>query len=323
MGGDPREKLRAAIAEMTRLRDELDKLTGKTREWKTEVKEIGDLEARIKPDYTGFDALAGLARNRAEAEQEAFLSVRRGTEQELEQFRRLYEERKITAQQYAEARVDIEAIATARVLAEVKKETEAIAQQFAPFRSVIENSLSDPLRDAFDGNLQSVSTYFKKMLSGFALAIQQALILKPLLDALQNKIGGPGGPIGFLNALGLKGFGQSTTDLGSAANGGWSTTTTPFGGFFAEGGDMQPGRRYRVGEKGAEDFVPSVPGFMIPKGGSRGGSSYTYAPMIDARNADIGAADRLEAVLAAAAMRQREQMQLQASTRRRFPTRRD
>ena len=42
-----------------------------------------------------------------------------------------------------------------------------------------------------------------------------------------------------------------------------------FGGFRIEGGDVQPGVSYRVGERGAERFVPNVPGRIIPEYATR------------------------------------------------------
>jgi hypothetical protein len=43
----------------------------------------------------------------------------------------------------------------------------------------------------------------------------------------------------------------------------------PFGGFRANGGPVRPGMAYVVGERGPELMVPSVPGTIVPNGGSR------------------------------------------------------
>ena len=45
-----------------------------------------------------------------------------------------------------------------------------------------------------------------------------------------------------------------------------------FGGFFAGGGDVTPGKAYIVGEKGPEWFQPKSAGAIIPNGAARGGS---------------------------------------------------
>lgn len=55
----------------------------------------------------------------------------------------------------------------------------------------------------------------------------------------------------------------------------------PFGGFRAQGGPVDPRRRYVVGENGPEDFVPDEPGTIVPRTGqlvasSRGG--YQWQP---------------------------------------------
>lgn len=42
----------------------------------------------------------------------------------------------------------------------------------------------------------------------------------------------------------------------------------PFGGFRANGGPVRPGMAYVVGERGPELMVPSVPGTIVPNGGS-------------------------------------------------------
>jgi hypothetical protein len=39
-----------------------------------------------------------------------------------------------------------------------------------------------------------------------------------------------------------------------------------FGGFKAEGGPVSPGTGYVIGESGAERFVPTTPGYIVPNG---------------------------------------------------------
>lgn len=65
----------------------------------------------------------------------------------------------------------------------------------------------------------------------------------------------------------------------------------------ATGGSVYAGNPTLVGEKGAEVFVPSGPGKIIPNSQIGGGGSVTFAPVIDARGADVAAVARLETVV--------------------------
>lgn len=315
--GNQVDVLKAKLQELFAVRGDLmDKSTAEKAvigPWQTTTD--SGLKLKPKPDYTGADAIAGLARQRADAENEAFLSIRLGMEQELEQFRRLYDERKITEIEYNQARESITLATSARIEQEIKRETQAIAAQFAPFRSVIEQNLTQPLDDAFAGNLQSMSTYLSSLASGLAKAITQALILKPILDGIQNSLGGPGGATTILNALGLKGFGQST-DIG-----------TNNSGSFAVGGQMAPGESYQlhkdevvVPNTSATVFNPSDSRKMVAgAGGSvRGGDTYN----IDARYSDAGVEQRIAAGLAAVERKRPNPAAVVSDTQRRFPTRR-
>jgi tape measure domain-containing protein len=64
----------------------------------------------------------------------------------------------------------------------------------------------------------------------------------------------------------------------------------------ATGGPAYAGNPTLVGEKGPEIFVPSSPGKVIPNS-QLGGGSVTFAPVIDARGADVAAVARLERVV--------------------------
>jgi len=65
-----------------------------------------------------------------------------------------------------------------------------------------------------------------------------------------------------------------------------------FGGFFASGGNVSPGSAYVVGEHGAELFMPSMAGTIVPnsafKPGNGGGNIY-----IDARGATAGVEEKI------------------------------
>lgn len=68
-----------------------------------------------------------------------------------------------------------------------------------------------------------------------------------------------------------------------------------FGGLptRATGGPVYAGNPTLVGERGPEVFIPSGPGRIVPNS-QVGGSSVTFAPVIDARGADVAAVARLE-----------------------------
>jgi len=62
-----------------------------------------------------------------------------------------------------------------------------------------------------------------------------------------------------------------------------SAIDSAFGGFRAAGGSVQAGKSYVVGEKGAEMFVPSSNGTIVPNGGMGGGTiNITVNGAIDA-----------------------------------------
>lgn len=73
-----------------------------------------------------------------------------------------------------------------------------------------------------------------------------------------------------------------------------------FGSLFgrAGGGPVNAGQAYKVGERGAETFVPTTPGRIV-SAGKLGGSSYAPTYNIDARGADPAAVARIEQGLAA------------------------
>lgn len=73
-----------------------------------------------------------------------------------------------------------------------------------------------------------------------------------------------------------------------------------FGSLFgrASGGPVNAGQAYKVGERGAETFVPTTPGRIV-SAGKLGGSSYAPTYNIDARGADPAAVARIEQGLAA------------------------
>lgn len=90
-----------------------------------------------------------------------------------------------------------------------------------------------------------------------------------------------------------------------------------FGGARAGGGPVSAGNSYLVGEHGPEIFQPGRSGVIQPNSITRsiGGSSFTYAPVIDARGADAAAVARLERVVRAQAQQLRANARTMASAR--------
>jgi hypothetical protein len=86
--------------------------------------------------------------------------------------------------------------------------------------------------------------------------------------------------------------------------GGGGGSVDPWAGMRANGGPVEAGKAYVVGEKRPELFVPRTSGTIIPNipsiqhGGSAGSTSITYAPTIDARGADSAAVARIQDTLA-------------------------
>jgi hypothetical protein len=72
-----------------------------------------------------------------------------------------------------------------------------------------------------------------------------------------------------------------------------------FGGARAAGGAVTAGTTYLVGEKGPELWTAPANGNIIPNNalGGMGGSSFTFAPVIDARGSDAGVQARIDASL--------------------------
>lgn len=80
---------------------------------------------------------------------------------------------------------------------------------------------------------------------------------------LKAATGGAGGGISSLLSL----F-QSGAMIGG---GGFAPVSGGlYGGGRADGGPVAPGMAYTVGERGAETFMPTVPGVIVPHGGGRG-----------------------------------------------------
>lgn len=68
-------------------------------------------------------------------------------------------------------------------------------------------------------------------------------------------------------------------------------------GARANGGPVSGGSTYLVGERGPELFTPSSGGRITSNADLQGGGGFTFAPVVDARGADVAAVARLETSL--------------------------
>ena len=67
-------------------------------------------------------------------------------------------------------------------------------------------------------------------------------------------------------------------------------------GARADGGDVDAGRLYKVGERGPEMFRPSRNGTIIPNGGGASGKSFIFAPVIHVTAGDSNGSSIAQAV---------------------------
>lgn len=206
---------------------------------------------------------------------------------QIEEFDRLWRQGKISYEEYYNAVsfyhdelagktkstfLDMEAIS--------KRAAENMQDAFADF-------LFNPFEDGLKGMLRSFVETMQKMLA-------QQVSSSLFATIAQSAVGGAMGAFtkgGFNNAgqagLPWQGFG-SVNPQGGVYSGN-------FGGFFADGGFLQPGQWGIAGEEGAEMIYGGRTGATVIPNGGNGKSGNTYN--IDARGADEGAVRRLEAAL--------------------------
>ena len=135
----------------------------------------------------------------------------------------------------------------------------------------------ESVRQGIDDALVSVIGVKDPFLSAIIDLFVQQVIIRPIAQALQSSMGSSGG--GFLGTLiGAAGslFGgggvsingvtgsQFASGLGSEVSGWVNSTSVSLAGARANGGPVDAGKAYLVGEKRPEIFVPHMPGFILP-----------------------------------------------------------
>lgn len=133
-------------------------------------------------------------------------------------------------------------------------------EAFRGMQGVLADFLFDPFDKGIKGMLRGFIDVIRRMIAEAASA--------KILDSLFGALGGGGGGSGLLGKL--------------------------FGGIFrADGGPVERGKPYVVGERGPEWFVPGMAGMIVPKlaPASSAGPSITINNTIDARGSSISRAE--------------------------------
>jgi hypothetical protein len=76
------------------------------------------------------------------------------------------------------------------------------------------------------------------------------------------------------------------------------------GGGHADGGDVRPGYHYTVGERGKEEFIPTVPGVIVPNGGWGGGGGTSINIQQNITTADANSFGKSQSQILSDAYRQ-------------------
>lgn len=261
-------------------------------------KKMADLkiETKLPPftttiDFSGADALNDLRVKVAEALGDTATAIDEEYANELERFRRLLAEKVIDEQDYAKARESLNIAMGAKIKAMYDEELRAARELAQDFTSTIESSVLGVLDDAIRGSSISWQKAGQDMLATLVRLTTQALILKPIMDALS---------------------GWGTGMLSNIVPGG-----NPGG--RAAGGPITAGVPYMVGERGPEMIIPDGNAKVVPNH-AMGGATTVYN--IDARYADAGVEQRIYRALAEVERNRPSAVQQTRENAKRFPMRR-
>lgn len=219
---------------------------------------------------------------------------------DLANWRRLYEAKLITAEQFEVARANVAAISNSKI-------RDATRQNTMEIENAMSSALGNGLTNALNGSKDAGRTFFLELSNGLAKAIVQAMILKPIMDSLFS---GNKGSFGSM----------LSSALGSIGGGGPIAAN-------AEGGGIQAGVPTFINERDSrkrEVFIPQTSGRIVPGerydgGGSSGQGGNVYN--IDARGADAGAVQRIERAIATMEANRTNPVEASRAHAKRFPLR--
>lgn len=251
------------------------------------------------------------------AEENGLAALSLEYERDIEKYQVMLQQKLISEKQFAAARENINRVANVRIGEEISKLGDKVREQTAGYANAIEGALGNALNNTFTNGKDAARTFFIELAQGLQRATMQALILKPIMEALTGK-STSSGAVGDATGGILGGLGKS---LGSFFGG---TPTTQ----NAEGGDLRAGMasliNERAGRKG-EVFVPEVAGRMVPgeRAGGMGGGSSSVSNVynIDARGSDAGVEQRIRAMLVDLERSRQSPAAAMAKQRRQFPLR--
>jgi hypothetical protein len=292
--------------ETDKLKQQLAERLISQQEYNTSVSLIAQTtEAKIANERrSNNEQLLGLKIQAADAEQNYYTSIGLQYERDLEAYKQLLAQKRISAAEFEDARANLTAVASSKIKQQMTQEAEEIRSRFSQLESSLNSALSE-LPFAFSKGKEAAADFFASFAKQISQAVTQALILKPIMDSL---------------------FGA-----GGAANSFLGSLLPSTGGIpaRAEGGAVMGGVPYLIGERGkAEVFVPDTSGRVVPaarfgsSGGGSGGASYTTVNNIDARGAAVGVEQRLLATMAAVERQRQSAPAAVATTANRFPARR-
>jgi hypothetical protein len=286
------------------------------------------LEVTVKPDRSGsktntsslFSKKGSGSSSKSEDEQaqarldryiESLMRQNSVLDAEIATFGKSNAERR-AATELAKAQVDLAKLdddARAKVIAGLTREIELSEEKRRKLADL--KSAQEGLRDAqkFFGEAAVDALEDLIIRGGKAQDVVKNLTAALAKAALQAALLGTGPLAGIFGAKGVDGAaGGLFGEIGKAVFG------------RATGGPVNAGQIYKVGERGPETFVPTVPGRIIPNRNAGGGVNVTFA--IDARGAtpDAIAGLRLEmarqqASLPGIIMRTQEQARRRGATR--------
>lgn len=140
---------------------------------------------------------------------------------------------------------------------------------------------------------EKLGDVLKSLARDIAALVLRTLVTEPLANSISNFLSGAFG-----------GNGSSGNGSSGSSGGGWmnaigSAVMSFFGGFFAEGGKVSPGKWGIAGERGPEPIFGGTTGLtVVPNGGGAGSMHVDARTYVSAPGADPAQLARVEARLA-------------------------